>query len=119
MHAYIHQYVFQETIANNYFGYLLISEVLYPIVANDGCVINVASMCGKLNQVSDQYQKQLSEADNIDTVTEVMNKFVAAAQKGEQKQAGFSNSAYGMSKLGMIAAGRVHAKQLAGRNVSY
>ena len=111
--------MFQDTVHNNYFGHLNISDALLPLVPSGGVVVNVASGAGQLSQVSPQYQKQLSEADNIDTVTEVMNKFVAAAQKGEQKQAGFSNSAYGMSKLGMIAAGRVHAKQLAGRNVSY
>ena len=80
-------------------------------------MINVASMCGRLSQVSQQFQNQLQHASSVDDVTDVMNKFVSAAQEGKQKEAGFSNSAYGMSKLGIIAAGRVHAEQLREKEV--
>ena len=80
-------------------------------------MINIASMCGKLKQVSSEHQKTLKSATNVETVSNLMNQFVQSALKGDHKDAGFSNSAYGMSKLGMIAVGRVHAKQLAHRKV--
>ena len=102
---------------NNYFGHLTVCDQLLPLVPTGGVVVNVASGGGRLGQVSSKYQKVLTDANDIATVTDVMNKFVSAAQEGKQKEAGFSNSAYGMSKLGMIAAGKVHAKQLREKNV--
>jgi len=108
----------KETVENNYFGHLNVCDQLLPLIPNGGVVVNVASRAGVRSQVSDEYQKILTEAENIDDVTIIMNKFVAAAQEGKQKEAGFSNSAYGMSKLGMIAAGKVHSKQLKARDQS-
>ncbi len=82
-------------------------------------MVNVASMGGKLGQVSKEHQKALSsDSCTVETVTQLMETFVETTQSGKHREAGFSNSAYGMSKLGVIAAGRVHARQLAHRNVS-
>merc|ERR1711936_460557 len=108
----------RETVANNYLGHLNVCETLFPLVATNGCVINVASSSGRLKQVSAEHQKTLLDAKDIDTISSLMQKFVDTAQNDQHKKAGFSNSAYGMSKLGMITSGRVHAKQMADRNIS-
>ena len=110
--------MFQETVANNYFGHLLVCETIFPLLAPSGCVINVASGAGRLGQVSSELQTTFSGAANIDTITDAMQLFVKTAQTNEHTKHGFSNSAYGMSKLGMISSGVVHAKELAAKNVS-
>ena len=108
----------QVTVENNYFGHLLVCEELFPILASPGCVINVASGLGSLGQVATELQKTFSETSNVDRITSNLKLFVEKAQKDEHKKHGFSSSAYGMSKLGMIASGKIHAKELASKNVS-
>ena len=95
----------------------MVCHAFYPLLATNGVVINVASYMGGLSQVSQDLQTQFVNATSEDTVSELMDQFVERAQKGDHKEAGFSNTAYGMSKLAMIAVGRVHAKQLSHRKV--
>ena len=83
-------------------GHLMVCHSIYPLLSEEGVVINVASFVGGLKQVSSELQKQFAEAVTEDAVTELMNNFVQSAQTGDHKKLGFSNSAYGMSKLGMI-----------------
>jgi carbonyl reductase 1 len=98
------------TVETNYFGTLKVCDALFPLMAAGGRVVNVASGAGRLNQVSDDLQRQFSAASSIADVTALMAQFVTSSQEDTHKALGFSNSSYGMSKLGMIAAGRVHAR---------
>ena len=82
-------------------------------------MVNVTGTLGTITQVAPEHQSQLTDSKcTVDDVSDLMNKFVQTAQSDQHRQAGFSNSALGMSKLGQIAVGRIHARDLAGRNVS-
>ena len=79
-----------------------------PLVRPHGRIVNVSSMASRLNQVSEDLQKQFSSP----TLTEselvgMMQKFVDDVAAGDHREKGWSNTAYGMSKVGMTALTKV------------
>eukprot|EP00438_Fugacium_kawagutii_P013989 Skav200402 [mRNA] locus=scaffold236:2347:10340:+ [translate_table: standard] len=75
-------------------------------------IVNVASMAGRLRQLSQPLQAQFA-AETLDRERLVMlvQNFVAAVQSGKHKEMGWSNSNYGMSKLSLIAFTRLVARE--------
>mmetsp|Transcript_11356 Transcript_11356/g.27218 ORF Transcript_11356/g.27218 Transcript_11356/m.27218 type:complete len:147 (+) Transcript_11356:3-443(+) len=85
----------------------------------DARVVNVASMAGRLGQVSPELQAKFTDPQlTIPELNGLMKAFEDDVQKGIHKQNGWSNSNYGMSKLGVIAATRVFAREEAAYNIS-
>ena len=109
--------LFQGTIENNYFGHVLVCETLLPIMAPGGCVINVTGQLSSLRQVTPELQQVFAQAPDVATVSAAMKMFVEKAQTNEHRQYGFSNSCLGMSKLGVMAVARIHAHEMASKNV--
>jgi len=67
-------------------------------------LVNVASMAGRLGQVSSDLQAQFSSPElDREELLGLMGKFQEDVAAGVHKQAGWSGSNYGMSKLGLIA----------------
>eukprot|EP00435_Cladocopium_sp_Y103_P010814 s1918_g2.t2 len=75
-------------------------------------IVNVASMAGKLRQLSPPLQAQFA-SDTLDRnrLVSLVENFVAAVQSGRHKEMGWSNSNYGMSKLALIALTRLVARE--------
>jgi carbonyl reductase 1/polyribonucleotide 5'-hydroxyl-kinase len=107
----------EVSVEINYAGTLSVCEQLGPLIADGGRIINVASGSGKLGQVSAQLQELFKNVKTLDELSNLMNEFVTAAKQNKHQEAGFSNSAYGMSKLGMIVIGRILARDLASRGI--
>ncbi|CAJ1946216.1 unnamed protein product [Cylindrotheca closterium] len=104
----------EKTLSINYFGLVDFTQKMLPLVrkGSDPRIVNVASMAGRLGQVSSELQKKFSEDSlTIDELNTLMNQFKSGVQAGTYKADGWSSSNYGMSKLGVIAATKIWARQ--------
>ncbi|KAJ9051431.1 hypothetical protein DSO57_1004514 [Entomophthora muscae] len=98
------------TLETNYYGTLKMMENMLPLMRKEGRVINVSSMIGKLSQLSEPLQKKFLDPNlKVSDVTELMESFTNAVKEGNFKELGWSNSAYGVSKVGMTALSKVFA----------
>ena len=98
----------ENTIRVNFTGTLNVTRALLPLVRPHGRIVNVSSMTSKLSQVSAPLQKEFSDP----TLTEaqlvgMMRQFVEDVVAGCHQERGYSNTAYGTSKLGVTALTKV------------
>lgn len=108
----------EKTLAINYYGLVDFTELMLPLLRNghDPRLVNVASQSGYLGQVSPALQQRFtSDSLTIPELNELLNEFAKAVKDGDHKKKGWSNSNYGISKLGVIAATRIWARQEAGK----
>ena len=104
----------KKTLETNYYGLLHFTETMLPLLrkGTDPRLVNVASMSGKLSQVSPALQEKFtSDTLTMEELNGLMKKFETDVQNDVHAQEGWSNTNYGMSKLGVIAATRVLARQ--------
>jgi len=111
----------EVTLGINYFGTLQECNALLPHVKPGGRVVNVSSMASQfsLKKCSPELQAEFrSNTIDIDRLNTIMNDFIDHAKKGDHVEHGFSNSAYGMSKVGVTVMSRIQARKLReeGRN---
>lgn len=107
-----------KTLGINYFGLVDFTETMMPLLrkGEDPRLVNVASASGHLKQVSPGLQKRFTEESlTIPELNKLMGEFAYAVKARDHKQKGWSNSNYGISKLGVIAATMIWARQEAGR----
>lgn len=104
----------RETIKVNFTGTLHVCNIILPIMKKDGRLVNLSSQlsisalaqCSK--DIQDYFKSpQLTE----DQLVKKLDEFVASAEDGEHKKHGFSNHAYGMSKIGVNALTRLASKK--------
>jgi carbonyl reductase 1 len=116
----------QPTLAVNFRGTVDFTERMLPLLrraaaeGQDARLVNVASMAGRLNQVTDQtkVEKLMSPDLTMPELMELMDDYQARVLDGTHKEAGWGNSNYGMSKLAVIAATKIWARQEQGVGVS-
>jgi carbonyl reductase 1 len=104
----------QKTLDINCFGLADFTEKMLPLLrkGRDPRLVNVASKAGRLSQVSSDLQKQFTdESLTIEQLHALMNEFKNDVQAGTNEASGWSNSNYGISKLGVIAATNIWARQ--------
>lgn len=104
----------QPTLDINYRATVDFTERMLPLLrqGTDARLVNVASMSGRLNQVSSAKQAALSANDlTIPQLSAMVDDFQTQVLAGTHQQAGWGNSNYGMSKLAVIAATKVWARQ--------
>jgi len=102
------------TVATNYRATAAACDTLLPIMKAGGRVVNVSSLGGHMSikKCSEEKQK-LFKSDSITRkeLDDAMNDFVEKAKLGEHKEAGYSDSAYGMSKVGMTVLTKIFARK--------
>jgi carbonyl reductase 1 len=106
----------KKTLETNFYGLVDFTEQMLPLLrrGKDPRLVNVASMAGKLRQVSPALQAKFSDPKlTMNQLQELMEKFERDVQNGVHSQEGWSNSNYGISKLGVIAATRIWAREKA------
>jgi carbonyl reductase 1 len=115
----------KPTLDVNFRGTVDFTEEMLPLLRNaakqtgDARVVNVASMAGHLSQVSPNLQRQFSSPSlTMPQLHQLVNQFEADVQAGNHKAQGWSNSNYGMSKLALVAATKIWARQEAANHVS-
>jgi|LauGreDrversion2_2_1035103.scaffolds.fasta_scaffold49365_1 carbonyl reductase 1 len=113
----------KPTLDINLRGTLEVTEALLPLLTNscveDGRIVNVASMAGRLRQVSPLLQAAFSSPElTLNGVRSLADKFEADVAAGNHQANGWSNSNYAISKLALIAATNVLARQYPGLRVN-
>ncbi|XP_078376614.1 carbonyl reductase [NADPH] 1-like isoform X2 [Oculina patagonica] len=103
----------EVTVRTNFRGTLDVCRALFPLLRPHARVVNVSSTAGRLSQLSEELQKKFSSP----TLTEeglisLMNQFVQDVKDGVHKDKGWSNTAYGTSKVGVTALSKIHARAL-------
>lgn len=98
-----------NTIRVNFTGTLNLTRALLPLIRAHGRIVNVSSMVSKLSQVSVDLQKQFYDpALTEERLVGLMQRFVDDVIAGCHQERGWSNTAYGMSKLGVTALTKVN-----------
>lgn len=103
----------EVTLRTNFQGTLDVCRALFPLLRPHARVVNVSSRAGRLAQVS----KEIQEKFTSPTLTEeglvsLLDQFVQDVKDGVHKQKGWSNSAYGTSKIGLTALSKIQARAL-------
>lgn len=104
----------RPTLDINYRGTVDFTEKMIDLVkkGRDPRIVNVASMAGRLSQVSEDLQVQF-DSDSLDLpkLNRLVDDFERSVQDGTYKQKGYSGSNYGMSKLAVVAYTKLLARQ--------
>lgn len=104
----------KPTLDVNYRGTLDFTERMLPLVrkGSDPRIVNVASMAGRLSQLSPELQtKFTSDSLTIPRLNALVDEFEQSVQDGSYLKKGWSRSNYGFSKLTLIAATKVLARE--------
>jgi carbonyl reductase 1 len=104
------------TLDINFRGTVDLTNRLLPLIekGTDPRVVNVASMAGRLAQLSPELQSKFSSNDlTMAELESLVDQFETAVHDGTQKDKGWGNSNYGISKLAVIAATKVWAREYA------
>ena len=108
----------KPTLDINFRGTLDLTEELLPLIRKgDGArIVNVASMAGRLRQIqSAELRNKISSSTlTLSELRSLVDKFESDVMDGVHSKEGWGNSNYGMSKLALIAATKVLARQESG-----
>jgi len=102
-----------NTLATNFTGTLNMSRAFIPIMQPHGRIVNVSSSAGHLRFVQKHLQEKFSNPNltEVELVT-LMDQFVKDVADGKHKERGWPNTAYGVSKVGMTALTKIHAREV-------
>ena len=109
------------TLDINYRGTRAVTEALLPLLrkGEDPRLVNVASMAGRLGQVQPPLQAKLSSTSlTLPALDALVNQFESDVQAGTHTRNGWGNSNYGFSKLAVVAATNVLARENPGIKVN-
>ena len=104
----------KPTLDVNYRGTVQVTEALLPLLAKQphARIVNVASMAGKLRQLSPSLQRQFASPTlTMDQLHTLVESFEADVRSGAHARNGWGRSNYGLSKLAVIAATKVWSRQ--------
>jgi carbonyl reductase 1 len=111
----------KTTLDVNFRGTVHLTETLLPLLlrGEDSRIVNVASMVGRLSQLSPTLRRRFSS----DTLTmlelqSLVNDFEDAVMAGNHREQGWTVSNYGLSKLALIAFTKVLAREYPGIRVN-
>lgn len=105
----------KPTLDINFRGTVAFTETMLPLLRRAGKnarIVNVASAAGSLSQVSPHLQQQFASPTlTMAELQTLLDQFEQDVQAGSHKAQGWSNSNYGMSKLAVIAATQIWARE--------
>ncbi|CAG4934745.1 unnamed protein product [Colias eurytheme] len=112
----------KRVIDTNYFGVLLMQKYFFPIMNDNGRVINVSSDWGHITNIKNSYwiQRLTNENISLEDVNAFVTWFLDSIKNGTVKEEDFvsySVLAYRVSKVALCALTRVQQKQV-GKNIS-
>eukprot|EP00560_Eucampia_antarctica_P003381 CAMPEP_0197832416 /NCGR_PEP_ID=MMETSP1437-20131217/14667_1 /TAXON_ID=49252 ORGANISM="Eucampia antarctica, Strain CCMP1452" /NCGR_SAMPLE_ID=MMETSP1437 /ASSEMBLY_ACC=CAM_ASM_001096 /LENGTH=293 /DNA_ID=CAMNT_0043435791 /DNA_START=121 /DNA_END=1002 /DNA_ORIENTATION=+ len=104
----------QPTLDINFRGTVDFTETMLPLLrrGQDARMVNVASMAGGLRQLqSNQFKDKFSsDALTMSELRQLVDQFQSNVMDGTHIENGWGSSNYGMSKLALIAATKVWAR---------
>ena len=98
------------TLKTNFYGTFRLTEKLLPLLSKspNGAIVNVASMAGRLNQLSKDHQVLFSAPDlSKDTLLQLVHQYEDDIKENKTP---WSSSNYGFSKLAVIAYTKLLAR---------
>ncbi|CAH0700945.1 unnamed protein product [Spodoptera exigua] len=107
----------------NYFSFFIIQEYLYPLVRDNGRILNISSDCGHLSNIRNEYWiKRLSSKDlTVEDINEFVNWHLEAVKNGTFIRADFADegtiAAYRVAKVAVSALTIIQQRELDGRNI--
>lgn len=79
-------------------------DAFLPLLKKGGRVVNVASVAGHLNGYSDSAKNKLRDAStSLSNLDSVLREYEGLLDAGKEKEAGFKQSAYCISKAFTVA----------------
>ncbi|KAH7700301.1 oxidoreductaseshort chain dehydrogenase/reductase family protein, partial [Aphelenchoides avenae] len=115
------------TIAINYYGTKLVSDVLLPLMRSGGRVVNVCSQAGLMapntgpehtttysQERIERFRDRNLQVSDVDAFVE---EYKQATRKDNRKENGFPDGAYRVSKAAEIALTMVQARELKDKNI--
>ncbi|XP_017296268.1 carbonyl reductase [NADPH] 1 [Kryptolebias marmoratus] len=105
----------EVTLKTNFFSTRNMLTHFLPLIKAGGRVVNVSSMVSPraLQQCSSELQQRFRSEDiTEDELVGLMQRFVDEAKRGEHKQDGWPDTAYGVSKLGLTTLSMILARRL-------
>nr|XP_021191336.2 carbonyl reductase [NADPH] 1 [Helicoverpa armigera] len=108
----------------NYFSILTIQELLFPLVRDNGRILNISSDCGHLSNVRNKYWiDRLSKKDlTLEDINEFVNWFLDGVKNNTFNYDDIADdgkiAAYRVAKVALSANTRLQQKALEGRNIS-
>lgn len=114
----------EEIININYKSIMIIQELLFPLVRNNGRILNISSDCGHLSNIRNKYWIERLSRKNL-TVNDI-NEFVEWYLDASKNQS-FKNedladdatvAAYRVAKVALSAITILQQKELAAKNIS-
>ncbi|XP_045920117.1 carbonyl reductase [NADPH] 1-like [Micropterus dolomieu] len=105
----------EVTLKTNFFATRDMLTHFLPIIKAGGRVVNVSSFVSSraLNQCSAALQERFRSEDiTEEELVGLMQRFVDEAKKGEHKQGGWPETAYGISKTGLTTLSMILARRL-------
>lgn len=93
------------TAQTNFFGTINICNALFPLLRDHARIVNVCSRLGMLESIKNRSIREnlISSHASIETVSDILSDFIQKAKEFSHQDYGYPNSAYGMSKLALIA----------------
>jgi len=107
----------QATVTNatNFFATLDCCQTLFPLLRKGSRVSSVSSLVSQmsLKKCSDALRARFTDPEiEMEELLAFMKQFVEAAQDGSHKDKGFSDSAYGMSKVGVTVMSIIQQREI-------
>jgi len=106
------------TLKVNFWGTTRLTDALLPLLRASAAqgqgprLVNVASMAGRLGQVSPELQQRFSSRDlTREVLNGLISKFEQDVAAGRHSQEGWGKSNYGLSKLAVIAYTKIVARE--------
>lgn len=111
--------VVKKTLATNYYATRDMITEFAPAMRKNGRIVTLASMSGHLKGYSDSLVSAFHGADTQVAVDNLMSSFQSAVSAGTNDKDGWKQSAYCVSKAGVIALHRALAKQYSAENAHF
>lgn len=114
----------KNIIEINYKGVLTVQELIFPLIRNNGRVLNISSDCGHLSNIRNKYWiDRLSRKDlKVDDINEFVEWFLESSKNGtfntEDIVDNGSVAAYRVSKVALCALTIIQQRELEDRNIS-
>jgi carbonyl reductase 1 len=110
--------VVRRTLAVNFFGPLLLTQALLPLIPSGGIIVMVSSGMGELSGVSPLLRARFSNpALGVEGLVELVNEFTEDVASGCHGERGWPSSAYRVSKVALNALTRIWARELVPRGI--
>ncbi|CAG4991583.1 unnamed protein product [Colias eurytheme] len=114
----------KKVIDINYRSVLTMQELIYPLVRDNGRILNISSDCGHLSNIRNKYWiERLSNKNlTVQDVNEFVDWFLESVQKGTFKTEDIADNAtvpaYRVAKVALSAVTVVQQRELASRRIA-